>query len=555
MELRSYQQDALNSIVTNYDAGARKLLIQSATGTGKTIIFASLYERMKSRIPGQMWVLSHTEELVVQNLKKLQQVNRALKVGKEMAGSYADPDCDIISACVATTGRHGTKRNDRFNWGNVSLLTIDEAHHSTADAYGRVIDLVGINSPGSNKLLVGVTATAQRPDGKALSEVFDKVAYVYGMRQAIEEGWLVRVRGYRVSTDTSVDDVSVSSGDFSVTKLAARVNTEARNRQVVEAWAKLAGDRRTVVFCADIDHAKAMAEEFKKSGVLAEAVWGEDPERESKLETHRAGKIQVICNCAVLVEGYDDPSIACVVLARPTTSPVLFSQMVGRGTRLAEGKKDLIVIDVVDASSSHSLITLPTLLGLQGILDLRGRDVLTVVEEMEEIQLANPGIDLSKLDDVAKLKTLVEQVNLFTIRFPAEVEANSELTWFKAIDGGYKMLVPKDGPEPAGFMRIYQNQLGSWDIIGSIKGRALQANRATMEDAFKATDEQIRKRLSKMALSYVKREATWHGKPVTSGQIKMLARLFPKKLFPLESMTSGMASKIISERLARKHKG
>lgn len=551
---RPYQTQAKTCVTSEYDKGIRRLLLQMATGTGKTVVFADLMETFKTRLPGQMMVLAHTEELVKQNEKKLREVNPTLKVGREMAGEYADPNSDIISASVATTGRQGTKRNERFNWNNIDKLVIDEAHHSTADAYGRVIDLVGINSPGSNKLLVGVTAMAQRPDGKALSDVYDKVAYVYGMRQAIQEGWLVRVRGYRVSTDTSVDDVSVSSGDFSVNKLASAINTEARNRQVVEAWAKLAGDRRTIVFTADIDHAKAMAEEFKKSGVLAEAVWGEDPERETKLEAHRAGKIQVICNCAVLVEGYDDPSIACVVLARPTTSSVLFAQMVGRGTRLAEGKTDLIVIDVVDATSSHTLVTLPTLLGLQGILDLRGRDVLTVVEEMEEIQLANPGIDLSKLDDVAKLKTLVEQVNLFTIRFPAEVEANSELTWFKAIDGGYKMLVPKDGPEPAGFMRIYQNQLGSWDIVGSIKGKALQANRPSIEEAFKATDEQIRKRLSKMALSYVKREATWHGKPVTPGQVKMLVRLFPKKLFPLETMTSGMASKIISERLARRHK-
>lgn len=551
---RPYQTQAKNAITTEYDKGVRKLLLQMATGTGKTVVFADMVETFKTRLPGQMMVLAHTEELVKQNEKKLREVNPTLKVGREMAGEYADPNCDIFSASVATTGRQGTKRNERLNWNSIDKLVIDEAHHSPADAYGRVIDLVGINSPGSSKLLVGVTATAQRPDGKALSEVFDKVAYVYGMRQAIQEGWLVRVRGYRVSTDTSVDDISVSSGDFSVNKLATAINTEPRNRQVVESWAKLAGSRKTLVFCADIDHSKAMAEEFKKSGITAEAVWGDDPQREEKLEAYRAGKIQVICNCAVLVEGYDDPSIACVVLARPTTSPVLFSQMVGRGTRLAEGKTDLIVIDVVDATQSHSLITLPTLMGLQGILDLRGHDVLTVVEEMEAIQELHPGIDLSKLDDINKLKTLVEQVNLFDIRFPAEVEANSELTWFKAIDGGYKMLVPKDGAEPAGFMRIYQNQLGSWDVVGRIKGRDLMANRATMEEAFKATDEQIRKRLSKMALSYVKREATWHGKPVTTGQVKMLERLFPKKLFPLAQMTSGMASKIISERLARKHK-
>jgi superfamily II DNA or RNA helicase len=551
---RYYQVDANKSISQEYDAGNRRLLLQMATGTGKTICFSRLQEQFKDRLPGQMIVLAHTEELVTQNLKKLIAANPGLKVGKEMAGEYADPDCDIISACVKTTGRQGTKRNERFNWNNIDKIVIDEAHHSVGDDYQRVLEWVGINAPGSDKLLVGVTATTQRPDGRALSEIYDKVAYVYGLRKAIEDGFLVRVRGFRVSTDTSLDEVSVSSGDFSVTKLAAAVNTPARNRQVVEQWKKLAEGRQTICFTADIDHAKAMAKEFNESGVPAEAVWGEDPEREAKIKRHQNGETRVLCNCAVLVEGYDDPSISCVVLARPTTSSVAFSQMVGRGTRLYPGKVDLIVIDVVDATSKNSLITLPTLIGLQAELDLRGHDLVETAEEIEAAQAEHPGVDFSKLVDIAQLKTLVEQVNMFEVRFPAEVEENSELTWFKAIDGGYKMLVPKDGPEPAGWMRIYQNPLGVWDIVGKIKNVNLQASRGSMEEAFKATDEQLRKRLSKMTFSYIKREATWHNKPVTSGQIKMLAKLFPKKLFPLEQMTAGMASKIISERLSKRIK-
>ena len=553
-ENRYYQKEAKTSISGEYDKGNRRLLLQMATGAGKTVVFADLMNVFKDRLPGQMMVLAHTEELVTQNLKKLEQANPLLKVGKEMAGEYADPDCDIISACVKTTGRQGTKRNERFNWSNIDKLVIDEAHHSVGDDYGRVIDLVGINAAGSDKLLVGVTATTQRPDGKALSEIYDKVAYVYALRQAIEDGFLVRVRGYRVSTDTSLDDVSVSSGDFSITKLAAAVNTPARNRQVVEQWQKLASGRKTICFTADIDHAKKMAEEFNAHGIKAEAVWGDDPDRAGKIKRHQDGVTTVLCNCAVLVEGYDDPSVSCILLARPTVSSVAYSQMVGRGTRLFEGKKDLIVIDFVDATGKNSLITLPTLIGLQAGLDLRGRDLVEAAEEIEAAQAEHPGVDFSKLVDIAELKTLVEQVNMFEVRFPAEVEENSELTWFRAIDGGYKMLVPKDGPEPAGWMRIYQNPLGVWDIVGKIKNVNLQASRGSMEEAFKATDEQLRKRLSKMALSYIKREATWHGKKVTDAQKKMLCRLFPKKPFPWEQLTAGMASKMISERLARRMK-
>ena len=556
MELRGYQQEALDSVVKDYDAGARKVLIQSATGTGKTLIFAALYERMKSRLPGQMLVLSHTEELVTQNLAKLQAMNPTAKVGKEMAGSFADPNCDIISACVATTGRQGTKRNDRFNWENISIVIIDEAHHSPADAYRRVIDLVGVNASGSDKLLLGVTATSQRPDGKALSDIYERISYVYSMRQAIKDGWLVPVRGYRISTDTSLSDVGKSNGDFVKSELSRAVNTPSRNRQIVSSWLKLGGDRQTVAFTVDIEHAEKLAEEFRNEGVTAEAIWGDDPKREEKLEAHRAGKIRVLCNCNVLVEGYDDPSISCIILARPTASGVLYVQMVGRGTRLspATGKQNLIVIDVVDATIGHSLMTLPTLMGLQNILDLKGRDMVEVAEEIEALQEEHPGIDWTTLKDVDELKTLVQQIDMFEIRFPKEVEENSELIWFRAIDGGFKIIVPKDGPEKTGFMHVFENQLGQWECVGRIKDVSLRGIRPTLEEAFKAADEQIRKRLSKMVLSYILRQATWHGKKVTDGQRKMITRLFPHRAFPFEQMTAGMASKIISERLNKKGK-
>lgn len=556
MELqdRHYQDESIAASLSDYDKGVRRMMLNMATGTGKTIVFAKLFEKFRTRLPGQMMVLAHTEELVEQNRKKMQDVNPTLKVGKEMAGEYADPNSDIVSASVATVGRMGSKRLAAFS--QIDKLVVDEAHHSTADAYGRVFEATGVLSPQSDKLLLGVTATSQRPDGKALSDIYERISYVYSMRQAIKDGWLVPVRGYRVSTDTSLCDVSKSNGDFVKSELSRTVNTPVRNQQIVASWLKLGENRQTVTFTVDIDHAEKLAEEFRKEGIAAEAIWGDDPKREEKLEAHRAGKIRVLCNCNVLVEGYDDPSISCIILARPTASGVLYVQMVGRGTRLspATGKQDLIVIDVVDASVGHTLMTLPTLMGLQNILDLKGRDLLLVAEEIEAMQAEHPTIDWTTLKDVDELKTLIQQVNMFEIRFPKEVEANSELTWFRAIDGGFKINVPKDGQEKAGFMHVFENQLGQWECIGRIKDVSLRGIRATLEGAFKAADEQIRKRLSKMVLSYILRQATWHGKPVSTGQKKMLVRLFPHRVFPFAQMTSGMASKIISERLNRKAK-
>jgi len=551
---RPYQSDAISANLAEYDKGIHRMMNVMATGTGKTHVIGRMYEALKSRLPGQMMVIAHTEELVKQNAKGLQELNPTLKVGIEMAGEYADfESTDIASVSVASLGRSGTKRVERINWNRLDKFVIDEAHHSVTDAYGRILELGGVMRPDSNKFLLGVTATCQRPDGRALSDIYDRVSYMYSMRQAIKDKWLVPVRGFRVTTDTNLSEVEVSSGgDFVVSQLSSRVDTPERNRQVVTHWKKLAGDRKTVVFAASVDHAKHLAERFRESDITCEAIWGDDPDRAEKLRSHREGKFQVLVNCNVLVEGYDDPSIACVLLARPTKSPVLFAQMVGRGTRLFDGKADLIVIDVVDSTVGASLMTLPTLMGLSNQIDLQGRDMLEVVEEIEALQLDHPSIDLTRLKTVDELLTVVKSVDLFEVRFPAEVEANSDLIWYRAIDGGYKINIPKDGMSKAGFMHIRENQLGQWEIAGQIKETDLAAIRPSLEEAFKASDEQIRKRIDKVRLQYILREATWHNKPVSIGQRKMLERLFPYRQFPWDTLTSGAASKLIAERLNKK---
>jgi ATP-dependent helicase IRC3 len=553
MQDRPYQTEAEQATLSEYDKGVRRMMHVMATGTGKTVVFSKLYEALKSRLSGQMLVVAHTDELIHQNADAMLEWNPSLSVGIEMGTTVCDPTLnDVISTSVQTLGRLGTKRIDKFNWDKVDKIVIDEAHHSVTDGYRRILAAAGSLKEGTHKLLLGVTATPNRPDGEPLSDLFEKVAYVYSIRQAIKDQWLVPIRGYRATTDTKLDAVSKSDGDFVKSELSAAVNTEKRNNKIVDVWLSHGEARRTLCFTVDIEHAKAQAQAFRDRGIPAEAVWGEDPERKQKLEAFRAGIIRVLCNCNVLVEGFNDPGIECVLLARPTTSGVLFTQMVGRGTRLFPGKLDLIVIDVVDGTSKHTLLTLPTLMGMQACLDLRGRSLLEVVEELEALKEEHPGVDFSKLESMDKAQWLIEQVDMFQVRFPAEVEANSELMWFKAVDGGYKMLVPKEGDTRTGFMRVYENAIGKWELVGRIKDVELHGVRPTMEEIFKVSDEQIRKRVNKMTLTKVLREATWHGKPVTAGQKVMLERLFPHKQFLYDQMNSGQASKIIAERLGRK---
>ena len=269
----------------------------------------------------------------------------------------------------------------------------------------------------------------------------------------------------------------------------------------------------------------------------------------------------------MLVEGYDDWRIGCVVLARTTQSTVLFTQMVGRGTRLQEGtgnlksalrhgleleeglKTDCIVIDVVDNSSRHSLITLPTLMGLPGTLDIQGKGVVAAAEEIEAAQAEHPSIDFTKLELLSNMKQFIEQINMFEVRFPPEVEENSELTWYRAAGGGYRIAIPKAAG--GGYAKISQNMLDKWEIEGDLGGRTFHGTGAAMEGAFKKCDELIRERCPEI-LNIISRKATWHDKKASAQQMSLLAKLYKGRKFP--ELTKGMASRLIGERLARKAK-
>jgi ATP-dependent helicase IRC3 len=570
MQERKYQLECEDAIVSNFDKNVRRQLVNMATGTGKTVVFSKLYERLKSRLPGQQIVLAHREELIGQALKKLREVNPALNIQEERAEIKADPaSADIIVASVATIGRKGTKRVQNYNWERIDKLIVDEAHHASADSYRNVFDLFRSDRPS---LLLGVTATPQRSDGKALAAIFDKIVYVYSIRQAIEDGWLVDVRGFKVQTGTDLGGIRKTAGDFAQEELAAAINTAQRNRLVVEQWDRLGQKRQTVAFCVDIQHAKDLAREFEGTGVVAAAVWGNDPDRAEKLRLHRSGNIRVLCNCGVLTEGYDDWQIGCIILARPTMSGVLFTQMVGRGTRLQEGtgnlkewcsmrdlhstdgctvKKDLIVIDMVDSTGKHSLVTLPTLMGLQAGLNLKGGSLVGAVQALEDAQKDHPNVDFYNLNDIEGIKALIESVNMMEVRFPEEVEENSDLMWFKAAGGGYRMNIPKTTPvAKTGYVKIYQNLLDKWEIDGDIGGNLFHGVRESIEDAFRTADEQVRQR-GKNVLNLLKRKASWHDGAATIAQFKLLKKFYPYKTFP-DTLSKGQASKLISERLAGK---
>ena len=539
MQLRPYQKEALSTIVENYQQGVRKQMVVLATGLGKTVIAAQLPTAMKDVAPGKLLFIAHRNELLTQAMDKLKLWNPTLKVGLEKAENHADADCDVIVASSASIGRVNSTRMEHF-WEDVSVIVIDEVHHALGDSYLNILQASGVLLPDSRKLLVGLTATPKRRDrvvneeSVSLKTIFDKIVYNFPIRRGIKEGFLSPLIGYRIGTKTDLSEVKTTAGDFQLDQLSNAVNTEERNVQVVKAWKENTSGRSTLCFTVDIKHAQDLAEVFRRNGVESQPVWGVDPQRVEKLRDFDSGKTTVLCNCALLTEGFDSPRVSCIVLARPTNSGTLYTQMVGRGTRLNEGKQNCAVIDVVDTYKKCSLVTLPTLVGLSPNLDLHGESVTVAAEKMEALQEKYPTIPLSHLTDLSKVEAYIESIDLFSDPYSEEVKENSSLSWVTTSDGSYVLPIPerKELSEAKAYSRylheklkLEENELGEFELsITSTKDERKLGTFSTLKEAFETADDVVR-RCRTDRLKLMQREGLWMDNPASESVRKYLRSL------------------------------
>ncbi|MCA9709341.1 MAG: DEAD/DEAH box helicase, partial [Myxococcales bacterium] len=457
------------SIHAAYRAGRRRVLVSLPTGTGKTVVFAQFprFFRMKNRL----LVLAHREELLEQAREKFQAVHPELRVEIEQAGRRASDEAQVVIASVPTLGRGRGERLARLRREDFFLVVVDEAHHAVAGSYLRIFDHFGLREPGTPRMLVGFTATPYRSDKQGLGEVFEDVVFRRDLRQMIREGYLSRMRGWRISTDVDLDGVRVRHGDFVESQLASVVNVALRNEAVVKAYLDFAPGRRAVTFCADVAHAQAMAAAFGRAGVPAAALWGAMPreQRQATLAAFSRGDLAVLTNCMVLTEGFDEPRVDCVLLARPTKSRLLYVQMVGRGTRLHPDKQDLVVIDVVDNSQQHRLAGMHDMFALPGRLGLRGDDVLEVAEQVEWTSDRYPWLDLARVESVEQLRIAAQQLELMELEPPDEIRGASHYAWCSTPAGGYRLPLP-GGEE----LRVERNLLDEWEVLHRREARPLR---------------------------------------------------------------------------------
>lgn len=344
MTLRPYQQGAREKVHAEWDAGRLRTLTVLPTGTGKTIVFSAVAED-QVRAGDRVLILAHRGELLDQAAEKLKK-----STGLGCAVEKAESSC-LNSWYRVTVGSvqslQRPQRLEKFPHDYFGTIIIDEAHHAITDGYRRILDWFG------GARVLGVTATPDRGDMRNLGEVFDSLAYEYKLTDAIRDGYLCRILAQTVPLKLDISTVGMSGGDYSVGELGSALDPYLD--QIAAEMSERCKDRRTVVFLPLIRTSQKFRDILNAHGFFAAEVNGQSADRAQILADFSAGKYNVLCNSMLLTEGWDCPGVDCVVVLRPTKVRSLYSQMVGRGTRICDGKKDLLLLDFLWLTDRHEL--------------------------------------------------------------------------------------------------------------------------------------------------------------------------------------------------------
>ena len=344
MELRPYQEEAVSAIQNEWSSGVRRTLLVLPTGAGKTIVFCKLTEDLV-RAGQRVLIMAHRGELLDQAADKLYKAT-----GLRCAIEKAEETC-LGSWYRVTVGSvqslQRPKRLEEFPEDYFTSIIVDEAHHCLSDGYQRVLE----HFRDANVL--GVTATPDRGDMRNLGQFFDSLAYEYTMVRAIREGYLSPIKAETIPLKLDLTGVGVQSGDFKAGDLGTALDPYLN--QIAQEMASRCMERKTVVFLPLVKTSQKFRDILNEAGFRAAEVNGESRDRSEILQDFADGKYNVLCNSMLLTEGWDDPSVDCIVVLRPTKVRSLYCQMVGRGTRLYPGKTHLLLLDFLWHTERHEL--------------------------------------------------------------------------------------------------------------------------------------------------------------------------------------------------------
>lgn len=338
IELKKHQQEALNSLRKMREEGQSIALLYHATGTGKTVTAVS-----DAKAVGQRTLfIGHTKELIEQAKKTFNNIWKEKQTGLYIA-EQKEKDAYIVCGSVQSI----SKNIEDFNPEEFGYVIIDEAHHGTAETYRSILSYF------KPQFTLGLTATPDRTDGEDLLEIFQNIAHKLDLKTAVEIGELVPVRCIRVKTNIDISDVRINGIKYNSQDLESKLFIPERNKVIVDTYLEFAKDKKTVIFCASVKHAKEIAHLLRENHINAQAVSGSmnNSKRKQILNEYESGNINVLCASDLLNEGWDSPNTQVLFMARPTMSKTLYTQQLGRGIRLAQGKEYLMVFDLIDNAS------------------------------------------------------------------------------------------------------------------------------------------------------------------------------------------------------------
>lgn len=515
LKLRPYQEECLQSINDHYSQGVHRQLVHLPTAGGKTVIFSSLIQQLNRKT----LVLAHTTELLEQARDKINMINPNLVVGIVKA-DRKEYDRPVVVSTIQSARQPETL--EELKKQEFSLCIYDECHRAGADSPRHVLSSLGfLGSDGH--LLCGFSATPWRDDSKGLGEIFEKCVYHKSIKDLIALGYLCPPRGIKIKTDLDLGKIRTTDGDFVSEALADYMNTPEMTDVVINAFHEHALDRKTVCFSVNVAHAIDLANAFKSHGITSEAVYGAMPqdERENHLKAFESGKIQVLTNCQILTEGWDCPSVSCVLIARPTQSKGLFQQMAGRGLRLFPNKNDCLVLDF--GSKSHSLC------GVAEFLEDSSEDGHNPKPEGKMSEFAKrlpPSIN-------RKLKACILEFDLLGDTF----------TWIK--DGEIYSL--KGSGDQV--LKIFPTQEKKYSVIHFKENESIMlANSLSFEYAFGIAEEFAKTNRALFTVSDL--DAPWRSLPISDKQ-KSLFRSYGFRA-GIEDLSRGQAALIIGSGILNK---
>lgn len=397
MKLRKYQKCAVDSVFKKWGEKTRSTMLVCATGTGKTVMMAAVARKAFEGGAKRILLIAHRGELLEQAKDKFEQIVK-VKVDIEKASDHAvDGNAPLVVGSVQTLAREN--RLAEWKPNSFDIVMVDEAHHATSDSYKAIIEYF------SSAKILGVTATPDRADRAALGKVFKNIAYEYGIAQAVQDKYLAPIKARMIPLKLNMTNVGMQSGDFAAGQVGHALDKYLP--ALADAIKENAENRKVVVFLPLVSTAKRMAKALGAVGMEAREVDGESKNRQETLEWFdSAPKGSVLCNSMLLTEGWDCPSCDCIVVLRITKSRALYTQMVGRGTRLCPEtkKKDLLLLDFLWQTSKHDLCRPAALVSQDPFV----QSAITDISGKEDVELT------SAVDRVAKDAAEAREMSLLT---------------------------------------------------------------------------------------------------------------------------------------------